>query len=138
MESSIVPVRVQIITYAPTIFRHCQHCELAFEGMGIGQPVQREAASSSLPDDLASQYQDVSNCLQRLLERHPGRLAICVIDAASIEGVWQSLRHRVRRYPATIVAGRETAIGTDFGAVDRVIDRYVSSSRGAPLSGRLA
>lgn len=124
------PVSVQIITYAPTVFRHCQHCELAFEGMGIGQPVQREAAASSLPDDLARQYQDVSNWVHRLLERHPGRVAVSVIDAASIEGVWKSLRHRVRRYPATIVAGRETAIGTDFEAVNRVIDRYVSSSGG--------
>ena len=124
------PVSVQIITYAPTIFRHCQHCELAFEGMGIGQPVQREAAASSLPDDLANQYQDVSNWVHRLLERHPGRVAVSVIDAASIEGVWKSLRHRVRRYPAMIVAGRETATGTDFGAVDRIINRYVSSSGG--------
>jgi hypothetical protein len=124
------PVSVQIITYAPTAFRHCQHCELAFEGMGIGDPVQREAAASSLPADLAREYQDVSDWVHRLLERHPGRLAISVVDAASVEGIWQSLRHRVRRYPATIVAGREKAIGTDFGAVDRVIDSYVSSSGG--------
>ncbi|MGH2394140.1 MAG: hypothetical protein ACRDGH_11730 [Candidatus Limnocylindria bacterium] len=124
------PVSVQIITYAPTAFRHCQHCELAFEGMGVGQPVQREAAASSLPDDLAREYQEVSDWVHRLLERHPGRLAISVIDAASIEGVWQSLRHRVRRYPAMIVAGREKTIGTDFGDVDRIIDRYVSSPGG--------
>jgi hypothetical protein len=130
MESSMQPVSVQIITYAPTVFRHCQHCEVAFEGMGIGQPVQREAAASSLPEDLADQYQDLSDWVHRLLERHPGRVAVSVIDAASIEGVWKSLRHRVRRYPATIVAGRETAIGTDFGAVDRIINRYVSSSGG--------
>jgi hypothetical protein len=130
MESSMQPVSVQIITYAPTVFRHCQHCEVAFEGMGIGQPVQREAGASSLPDDLANQYQDVSNWVHRLLERHPGRVAVSVIDAASIEGVWKSLRHRVRHYPATIVAGRETAIGTDFGAVDRIINRYVLSSGG--------
>ena len=123
-------VSVQIITYAPTVFRHCQHCEVVFEGMGIGQHVQREAAASSLPDNLAREYQEVSDWVHRLLERHPDRLAVSVIDAASIEGVWKSLRHRVRRYPATIVAGRETAIGTDFGAVDRVIDRYVSSSGG--------
>jgi hypothetical protein len=126
MESSMQPVSVQIITYAPTVFRHCQHCEVAFEGMGIGQPVQREAAASSLPEDLADQYQDLSDWVHRLLERHPGRVAVSVIDAASIEGVWKSLR----RYPATIVAGRETAIGTDFGAVDRIINRYVSSSGG--------
>jgi hypothetical protein len=124
------PVSVQIITYAPTAFRHCQHCEVAFEGMGIGEPVQREAAASSLPADLAREYQDVSDWVHRLLVRHPGRVAISVIDAASIEGVWQSLRHRVRRYPAMIVAGREKAIGTDFAAVDRVVDRYVSSSGG--------
>jgi hypothetical protein len=124
------PVSVQIITYAPTAFRHCQHCEVAFDGLGIGQPVQREAASSALPDDLAREYQDVSDWVHRLLERHPGRLAISLIDAASIEGIWRSLRHRVRRYPAMIVDGRETAIGTDFEAVDRVIDRHLSPSEG--------
>jgi hypothetical protein len=124
------PVSVQIITYAPTAFRHCQHCELAFEGMGVGQPVQREAAASSLPDDLAREYQEVSDWVHRLLERHPGRLAISLIDAASIEGIWHSLRHGVRRYPAMIVAGREKAVGTDFGEVDRIIDRHVSSSGG--------
>jgi hypothetical protein len=126
--SSTQPVSIKIITYAPTSFRHCQHCELAFQDMGIGQQVQREAAASSLPDDLAREYQDLSDWVHRLLERHPGRLAISVIDAASIEGVWHSLRHRVRRYPAMVVAGHETATGTDFGAVDRVVDRYVLAS----------
>jgi hypothetical protein len=130
VRSSMQPMSVQIITYAPTAFRHCQHCEVAFDGLGIGQPVQREAASSALPDDLAREYQDVSDWVHRLLERHPGRLAISVIDAASIEGIWRSLRHRVRRYPAMIVDGRETAIGTDFEAVDRVIDRHLSPSGG--------
>jgi hypothetical protein len=32
MGSSMQPLSVQIITYAPTAFRHCQHCEMAFEG----------------------------------------------------------------------------------------------------------
>jgi hypothetical protein len=124
------PVSVQIITYAPTTFRHCQHCELAFEGVGIAEHVRREAASSALPDSLALEYQDVSDWVHRLAERYPGRLALSVIDAASIEGVWKSLRHRVRRYPATIVGGTETEIGTDFDALDRIIDRHVSNSGG--------
>lgn len=132
------PVSVQIITYAPTAFRHCQHCEVAFETMGIGRGVERDAASSSLPADLAGEYQSVSDWVHSLIERHPSRLAITVIDAASIEGVWKSLRHRVRRYPATIVAGREKAIGTDFGAADRLIDRYVSAGAGQqPSDGRV-
>ena len=124
------PVSVQIITYAPTTFRHCQHCELAFEEVGVAEHVRREAASSALPDSLALEYQEVSDWVHRLMDRHPGRLALSVIDAASIEGVWKSLRHRVRRYPATIVDGRETTVGTDFDALDRIIDRHVSASRG--------
>jgi hypothetical protein len=132
------PVSVQIITYAPTAFRHCQHCEVAFEAMGVGRGVERDAAATSLPADLAAEYQSLSDWIHRLIERHPSRLAITVIDAASIEGVWKSLRHRVRRYPATIVAGREKAVGTDFGAADRLIDSYVTASAGKqPSDGRV-
>jgi hypothetical protein len=128
------PLSVKIITYAPTAFRHCQHCELAFEGMGIGQQVQREAASSSLPDDLAGEYQDLSNWVHRLLERHPGRLAISLIDAASIEGFWKSLRHGVRRYPAVIIDGHDTYAQADLGELDIAIDARLRDRSGVSVA----
>ena len=87
------PLRVMVITYAPTVFRHCQHCEVAFEGMGLGERIHRAEARDALPADLALEFQGVSDWVHALIERHGPRLAIDVVDAASIEGFWRSLRH---------------------------------------------
>ena len=47
------PVSVEVITYAPTVFTHCQHCELVFGEVGIGERLRREEAAEALPDDLS-------------------------------------------------------------------------------------
>jgi hypothetical protein len=123
------PISVQVITYAPTIFRHCQHCEVAFEGIGLGERIHRAEAADALPDDLAADFSRVSDWVHDILERHGSRVAISVIDAASIEGVWKSLRYRARRYPAVVVDG-ETINAPDDSGLDRagtVIDEHLRS-----------
>lgn len=116
------PLTVEVITYAPTVFSHCQHCEVAFQEMGIGERLRRAEAAQALPDDLARDFQAWSDWIHRLLERYGPRVRVKVVDAASIEGVIESLRHRVGRYPAVIVDGSEKRSGSDFEALDRVID----------------
>jgi hypothetical protein len=126
------PVHVTVITYAPTVFRHCQHCEVAFEGMGLGERIHRAEARDALPDDLAAEYQLVSDWIHRLIQQHGARLSIDVVDAASIEGVWQSLRHRVRRYPAVIIDRHERRAGiVDFGELDALIERALAANGGS-------
>ena len=120
------PVTVQVITYAPTAFYHCQHCELTFQEMGLGERLRREAASSSLPEDLSREYQQLSDWIRELVGPHGANLHVKVIDAASIEGVLASLRHRVFRYPAVIVDGSEKQVGRDLRAAEPIIDRHVS------------
>jgi hypothetical protein len=129
------PVNVQVITYAPTVFRHCQHCEVAIAGVGWGERIHRAEAANALPDDLLREYQQLSDWVHSLLERHGPRVRVSVVDAASIEGVWKSLRHGVRRYPAVVVDGREKVTGTDFAAVDRVIDRRLGEGSGRAPGG---
>jgi hypothetical protein len=119
------PLDVQVITYAPTVFRHCQHCEVAFEGLGLGARMHRDEAQDALPADLAAEFQELSDWVHGLLTRHPGQLAISVIDAASIEGVWRSLRAGVRHYPAVIVDG-EKRVGADYRSLDVLVDERVS------------
>lgn len=125
------PLSVQVITYAPTVFRHCQHCEVAFEGMGLGERIHRAEARDALPDDLALEFQQVSDWVHGLIERHGPRIAISVIDAASIEGVWKSLRHGVRRYP-TVIVGAEKRIGSDYASLDALVDDQLETKGGAP------
>jgi hypothetical protein len=125
------PLSVQVITYAPTVFSHCQHCELAFQEMGIGERLRRQEAAEALPDDLIRDYQALSDWVHDLLQRHGPRVRVTVVDAASIEGVLRSLRYGVRRYPAVIVDGREKRVGTDFGSLDPLIERHLASASGA-------
>lgn len=130
------PVSVQVITYAPTVFYHCQHCELTFQEMGIGERLRRREAADALPDDLSREYQVVSDWVHGVLQRHGRRVRVDVLDAASIRGFLSSLRHRVGRYPAVIVDGRDKAIGLDFAALDALIDRKVASALEPSAAGR--
>jgi len=128
------PLRVQVVAYAPTVFRHCQHCEVAFAGVGLAERIHRNEARDALPDDLLADFQRVSDWVHELLTRHGPRVAVSVIDAASIEGFWTALRHGVRRFPAVIVDGRATGDGRDLGAAATVIDSRLSDAPSAQIA----
>ena len=121
------PLKVQVITYAPTVFYHCQHCELTFREMGIGDRIRREEAAQALPDDLRREYGVVSTWLHDLAHRFGRKVHVRLVDAASIEGFFKSLIHRARRYPAVIVEGQTKYVGTDLKEADRVVERYVTA-----------
>jgi hypothetical protein len=93
--------------------------------MGVGDRVHREHAREALPDDLRAEFQDLSDWVHRLIERYRGSIKVRIIDAASIEGVWKSLRHRVRKYPTVVVDGRFKQIGTNFPALEPLIEERV-------------
>ena len=128
-------VTVQVITYAPTIFLHCQHCELTFKEMGLGDRLRREEARDALPADLRVEFQRVSEWVHTLLHRFGHRIRVKIIDAASIEGVWKSYRYRARRYPAVIVQGPdrsvEASVITGLETAEHVVERYLT----APSNG---
>ena len=122
------PVAIEVITYAPTAFYHCQHCELAFREVGLGERVRREAVANALPDDLARDFQALSDWIHGLLDTFGSRIRVRVVDAASIEGFVKSVRHRVGRYPAVIIDGRSADAGTDFQALQPLIERRLTAT----------
>jgi len=124
------PVTVTIITYAPTAFFHCQHCELTFQEMGIGERLRRQEAAEALPEDLGREFAQLSDWVRAVVARHGPRVHLNVVDAVSIEGVLASLRHRVFRYPAVVVDGRATLVRNDgdLSQVDSAIDRQLSAA----------
>jgi hypothetical protein len=97
------PLLIEIIAYAPTAFYHCTHCEVAWKEMGKSNREHEEQLESSLPEDLQREYLAVSNWVKEMFRVHCDRLVVKVIDAASIEGLFKSLRYNARRYPAVIV-----------------------------------
>ncbi len=109
----VKPLEVEIIAYAPTAFYHCTHCEVAWREMGASNRIHDEQVESSLPEDLTRDYQAVSDWVREIFRSHGDRLRVKVIDAASVEGVYKSLRYNVHRYPAVIVNGAGRFIGSD-------------------------
>ncbi len=120
------PLRVEVVAYAPTGYFHCTHCEIVFKEQGIGERIHAEQLQSAIPADLMREYAHISQWIRDLGERFGQQIAVSVIDAASIEGVWKSLRWGVRRYPAVIVGAREVFAFRDAPAVEAAIARRVA------------
>jgi hypothetical protein len=123
------PIEVQVITYAPTVFYHCQHCEVAFKETGFGAAVHREQAESALPDDLKADFHALADWAHDVRERYGDQVRIKVIDVASIQGFWKSYRHGAHEYPAVIIEGKETRVGADLESLNPVLQEYVAAAR---------
>jgi hypothetical protein len=106
------PLLVEVIAYAPTAFYHCTHCEVAWREMGATNRIHQEQMGSSLPEDLMQEYQVVSDWVREMFRVHCDRIILKVIDAASIEGFYKSLKYNAHRYPAIIVNGKSRFIGS--------------------------
>jgi hypothetical protein len=135
----VKPVTVEIVTYAPTAFYHCQHCELVLGQSGLGERIHREQARDALPSDLREQFAAISDLVHQLRDRHGDTVRVRVVDAASIEGVWKSLRYRLRRYPAVVV-DKEKLVAEDIAsmresAVRRINEIAGMNTRSTPAIG---
>ena len=108
------PLLVEIIAYAPTAYYHCTHCEVAWREMGATNRIHEEQLESSLPKDLIQEYQVVSDWVREIFRVHSDQILLKVIDAASIEGFYKSLKYNARRYPAVIVNGKTRFLGSQM------------------------
>ena len=106
------PLLVEIIAYAPTAFYHCTHCEVAWREMGASNRIHEEQLESSLPKDLINEYQAISDWVQEAFRVHCDRILVKVIDAASLEGFYKSLKYNARHYPAIIVDQKARFMGS--------------------------
>jgi len=121
------PVKVELIAYAPTAFFHCRHCEVVWQQTGTGHALRQEQLDASLPDDLMQEYRQLSDWVMQMAETYGSRLQFKMIDAASLEGWFKSLRYRVRQYPAVIVDGRAKFLGPDLERATKQIHQSVAA-----------
>ncbi len=119
-------LKLEILAYAPTAFFHCQHCELVWDQTGFSRGVREEQLRNGLPAEMLAEYARVSEWVRQLVARHGGRIALEVIDVASLRGFWKALRHGIHRYPAVILGGRRFA-ASELGLAEAAIDRRLSA-----------
>jgi hypothetical protein len=124
-------VQVEILTYAPTEFYHCRHCEVVWDQVGLGRSIRAEQRGVGLPPDLQAEYEAISEWVGSAHQRYGDRLHVSLVDVASIEGVLKAVRHGTRRFPAFIVNGSERIVGFDRAKLDSALDRIAGKEDGA-------
>jgi hypothetical protein len=125
----IEPLTVEIIAYAPTEFFHCIHCEVVFQQVGVGQKIHAEQRESNLPADLKAEYGRLADWVEQLAQRYPGEIQFRIVDAASLEGVFKTLRYRLRRFPAVVIGGKEKFLG-DLDGSSAAVERHLRERSG--------
>lgn len=129
------PVLIEIIAYAPTAYYHCTHCEVAWRAYGMSNRLHDEQVTSSLPAELAADYQAVSDWVREVFRRYCDKVVVKVIDAASLEGFFKTLRYGIRRYPAVVIGKAARFAGPvqkSLPAADQELSRRLT---GAPAAG---
>ena len=126
------PLMVEIIAYAPTAYYHCTHCEVAWREMGANNRIHEEQLQSSLPEDLIHEYQVVSDWVKEMFRVHCDAILLKVIDAASVEGFYKSLKYHARRYPAVIVNRKARFLGSEMlsAASEEIAHQLASAPAG--------
>lgn len=122
------PLMVEIIAYAPTAFYHCTHCEVAWREMGMDNQIHEEQTQSSLPSDLAQDYQRISDWVREIFRVHCDQVVVKVIDVASVEGFFKTLRYGLHRYPAVIIDGKSRFGGDALEEASKVISRRLEEN----------
>jgi hypothetical protein len=121
-------MQVKIVTYAPTEFYHCGHCEVVWHEVGMGGSIRAEQRRSGLPADLQAEYAAIASWAGEAQRRYGQRLELRLVDVASVEGVLTALRHRLRRFPAFVVDGSERISGFDPERLDAALARRDAST----------
>jgi hypothetical protein len=94
--------------------------------MGATNKIHEDQFKSSLPDELVQDYQRVSDFVREIFRRHCDQVVVKVIDVASVEGFWKTLRYGVRRYPVVIVGGQKRFTGENFSEAEEEIGREIA------------
>jgi hypothetical protein len=121
-KSNASQVRLEVIAHTFQGMGICTACELVMAEAKVGErPTER--ALDEYPREWQEDWQRLTEWVYDLAGRYGDRIAIKVIDPQSPEGLFKSLRYRVRRYPTWVVDGKARVVGWDRAALDAALPR---------------
>jgi hypothetical protein len=121
------PVLLEVVSSVITTFDHCRHCEFLLREAGLDEE-HHQKEMDEYPPDVKDEYLQLCNWIRELVRRYQDRLVIKLIDVQSFLGMYRSLRHRIRKYPSFIVAGKEVYTGWDRGQLETLLDKHLRSA----------
>ena len=118
------PVYIEVVTNVLTVYSHCNSCRPIFHESGVEDQVAREALDD-YPKDLKEEFIQLSDWIRDLARLYRHRIKVRIVDAKSMLGIYKSLRHRFRKYPAFIVDCKDVVAGWDREKLDRILDEHI-------------
>jgi hypothetical protein len=100
-----MPLIVEIVGLFPTVFSLCAHC-CTTDYISACSPGNRAEQLSEYPAEVRANQEAAERLFAALWAEVGERVAVRVVDAASVRGIWLCWRHRLGRGPAALVAGR--------------------------------
>jgi hypothetical protein len=120
-------ISIEVVSNLLTTYSHCTRCEVIFRESGLGT----EANRGDIQDDPAELKEEIlksSDRLGELKQLHKHRIDIRLTDAQSPRGLYKSLIHRQRQYPAFIIENKDVYIGWDRERIEELVDKYLRAA----------
>jgi len=118
------PVDIEVVTNVLTVYSHCNSCRPIFYESGVEERVRQEALDD-YPEDLREEFLKLSDWIRDLVRLYRHRIRVRIVDAKSMLGIYKSLRHRFRKYPAFIVNCKDVVAGWDREKLDHILDEHI-------------
>lgn len=116
------PIRLDVVAPVPEGWGLCQSCEVLLASARLDQ-APPERGLDELPPEWRADFQRLSALIFDLADRYGARITIRVYDPRSLPGLLKAVRHRVRRYPTFVIAGRDRVVGWDDAALEQALAR---------------
>ncbi len=120
-------ISIEVVSRVLTIFQHCGHCGTIFQEAGVENAVNKEALNE-YPADLQEEFLRLSDWIRELRKLYQHRIRIELINAQSFLGIYKTLRHHIRKYPAFIVEKKDVCIGWDWQKLSDLVDLHIKAS----------
>jgi len=114
------PVQVEVISPLPEGWGICLTCEAMMARANLGK-APYERGLEEYPAEWREDFQRLSALILNLAARYGDRILIRIWDPRSLQGMFKSIRHGVRRYPTFVVKGHEKVTGLDAALLEQVL-----------------
>jgi hypothetical protein len=98
------PLKIEFIGVLPTLFATCEHCMDVMHDTGM-KPYSEQL--EQYPKDVQEQYFELSETTQKLRGEFGDAVLFEPVDAASPQGIWLSMKHRIVKTPCVVIQGKK-------------------------------
>jgi hypothetical protein len=124
------PVQIDVFYPVPEGWGICTACKVMMSQANLGQ-APPERGLDEYPPEWQEELKRLSTTIYDLADRYQDEIRIRIWDPRSLQGLWRSIRHGVRRYPTFLIDGRSKVTGWDTAQLVQQIRAAVEFNKTA-------